>query len=131
MLSRQGQLRTTDLELKPDVRASAELHIELPCRMTLQASKSRFFGDWVGIADWSGIRVMSNHSCLELCPIAVALSCLESMSANCVAESQGGLGDRGHEEGLPQCMFEFKAGHIRELGGQNCSDHISGGGLRG
>ena len=45
---------------------------------------------------------------LGQCLIAVALSCLESAGVDRVAESQGGLGDRRHEEGLPQHMFELK-----------------------
>ena len=45
---------------------------------------------------------------LESHSIAAALSQLESMGVECVAESQGGLGARGHEEVSPRRMFELK-----------------------
>ena len=41
-------------------------------------------------------------------PIAVALSRLESAGVDSVAESQGGLGDRRHKEGLLQHVFKSK-----------------------
>ena len=44
----------------------------------------------------------------ELHPIMVALIHLESMGVNSVAESQGGLRNRRHEEGLSQCVVELK-----------------------
>ena len=87
-----GQLQATDLEFEPVVRARAELCAESPGRLTSQRSASDLIGDRVGIADRSGIGVVSNHSCL---------SRLESMGVEHVAESQGSLGDRGHKEGSP------------------------------
>ena len=67
--------------------------------MTSQCGESSLFRDWVGIANWLRIGVASNcsHS-----------SCLESAGVKRVAESQGGPGDRGHEEGSLQRVFESK-----------------------
>ena len=94
-----GQSRATDLEFKSVVRSRAELRVELPSRMTLQCGKSGLFGDWMGIANWSGIGVASSRS---------RLSRLESTGIGCVAESQGGLGARRCEEGSPRRVFKSK-----------------------
>ena len=91
--------RATDLEFESVVRSRAELRVESPSRMTLQCGKSGLFGDCIGIADRSGIGVASNHS---------RSSRLESEGVERAAESHGGPGDRRHEEGLPQHMFESK-----------------------
>ena len=48
--------------------------------------------------------------------IAAALSHLESAGVDCVAESQGGLGDRRHKEGLLRCMFGLKQVVFTNLG---------------
>ena len=94
-----GWSQTTDLEFELVVHVRAGVHVESPGRTTSQHSKSGFFGDWVGIANWLGIGVMSNcsHS-----------SRLESVGVEHVAESQGGLGDRRHKEGLPRRVFNSK-----------------------
>ena len=94
-----GRSHAADLEFKPVVRARAESCIESPGRMTSQRSEAGLSGDRVGIADRSGIRVASSHS---------RLSHLEGMGVKHVAESQGGLGDRGHEEGSLRHVFESK-----------------------
>ena len=87
------------LEFELVVRARAESCVESLSRMTSQRGKSGLFGDQIGIADRSGIGVASNCS---------RLSRLESTGIEHVAESQGGLGDRGHEEGSPRRVFESK-----------------------
>ena len=75
--------------------------------MTLQRGESGLFGDWIGITDRSGIRVASNRS---------RSSCLKSEGVEHVAESHGGPGDRRHEEGLPQHVFELKRVVFANLG---------------
>ena len=102
-----GQSWDTDLEFKLLVRSRAELRVESPSRMTLQRGESGLFGDRIGIADQSGIGVTSNRS---------RSSRLESEGVECVAESHGGPGDRRHEEGLPQRMFESKQVIFANLG---------------
>ena len=94
-----GRSRAADLEFASVMQARAESCVESPSHMTSQCGKSGLFGDWSGIADRSGFGVASNRSCL---------SGLESTGIECVAESQGGLGDRGHEEGLLRHVFESK-----------------------
>ena len=94
-----GQSRAAGLEFELVVQARAESCVELPSRMTLQRGKPGLFGDRIGIADQSGLRVVFNRS---------RLSCLESTGIGRVAESWGGLGDRRHEEGSSQHVFESK-----------------------
>ena len=94
-----GQSRAAGLEFELVMRARAELCVESPSRMTSQRGECGLFGDRMGIANWSGIGVVSSRS---------RLSHLESMGIGRIAESQGGLGDRGHEEGSPRCVFGSK-----------------------
>ena len=94
-----GWSRAADLELELVVRARAELCVELPSRMTSQRGKSGLFGDRMGIANRSGIRVASSRS---------HLSRLESTGIRRVAESQGGLGARRCGKGSPRRVFESK-----------------------
>ena len=90
-----GQSRAADLESESVVRARAE---SSSC-MTWQSGESGIFGNRSGIADRPGFGVASNRS---------RLSRLEGTGIERVAESQGGLGDRGHKEGSPQCMSKSK-----------------------
>ena len=94
-----GRSRAADLGFRSVVRARAESCVESPSHMTSQRGESGLFGDQMGIADWSGIGVASSRS---------RLSHLESTGIGRVAESQGGPGDRGHEEGSLRRVFESK-----------------------
>lgn len=76
--------------------------------MTLQNSKS--------LAS-SGIKLellIGRES--ESRPIGVASNHLERAGVDRVAESQGGPGDRDHEEGLPQCVAQSRQVIFANLG---------------
>ena len=93
-------VQVNDVELGVGSRARPRLHGRVAESRDYQEWRvSDFFGNYAGIADRSGIGVTSSRS---------HLSHLESMGIKCGAESQGGLGDRGHEEGSPRHVFESK-----------------------
>ena len=67
------RLWAADLEFELVVQARAEPHVESPSCMTSQRGNSGLFRDRIGIANWSGIGVVSNRS---------RLSRLESTGSN-------------------------------------------------